>query len=377
MSNHSSSPFTSCLSLLPFFPPREVQTQRPYLRFGVCRRYAGPTRTRDAFTLVELFVVIAIIGILISLLLPAVQAAREAARRTSCTNNLKQIGLALHNFHDSHQEFPAGSPSKSCPDHADIPAWQYRWSPLAMLSPYMEQYNTYEALNMDMPLYGHTGIYRGPGYGVHPDNQEPVGIIIPFLLCPSDSDRRVHQEFGPTNYLGCWGRGYPTESGTAVFDTDGLFRSTEPVRFADVIDGTSHTAAFSESLLAPGGSSDVTLTKENRGLATVGFREGTLTPERCSPFGSQVSTARRGARWVDGFVLYAAYYHWWPPNSELPDCAVWAPLRSLWIAARSRHPGGVNVAFCDGSVHFVSDTVNSDTWRALGSRNGGEVPGEF
>ena len=333
---------------------------------------------RKGFSLIELLVVIAIIGILIALLLPAVQAAREAARRMSCSNNLKQIGLALHSFHHSHQEFPAGSPSKSCPGYQQIPGWQYRWGPLAVVSPYMEQYHVYKSLNLDVPLYGHTGIYRGPGYGVHPDNQAPVRVIIPFLLCPSDRTQRVHAEFGPTNYLACWGRGHPTQRGTAVLsDADGVFRSGDPVRFADVTDGTTNTAAFSETLLAPSDSGAFTLTEQTKDLVTVGFRDGTLSVERCSPFGSEVSAARRGARWVDGFVLYSAYYHWWTPNSAVPDCAVWSPLRSLWITARSRHPGGANLLLCDGSVHFVSESINLQTWRALGSRNGGEVLGEF
>ena len=331
-----------------------------------------------AFTLVELLVVIAILGILIALLLPAVQAAREAARRMSCSNNLKQIVLAMHNFHDSYKGFPVGSPSKSCPGYTQIPAWQYRWSPLAMLTPYMEQYNVYESLNLDVPLYGHTGVYYGPGEGVHPDNQESVRQAITFFSCPSDKAQQVQPEFGPTNYLPCWGRSEPTPSGTAAFDTDGVFNSDYPVRFADITDGTSNTAAFSESLLGPRGSSlmGYTLTDENKVLVMVQLWSPPISEANCSVIGSPAS-AFRGARWVDGFVLYSAYYHWQPPNSEVPDCGVTKPIRALWIAARSRHPGGVNVAFSDGSVHFVSDTVDLQTWRALGSRNGGEVPGQF
>jgi len=333
---------------------------------------------RKAFTLVELLVVIAIIGILISLLLPAVQAAREAARRASCLNNLKQIGLALQNFHDSHGEFPVGSPSKSCAGYTQIPAWQYRWSPLAMLTPYIEQYNVYRSLNLDVPLYGHTGVYYGPGEGVHPDNQVPVSQVIPFFYCPSDKEQKVQPEFGTTNYLGCWGRSEPTSGGTAAFDTDGLFNNKYAVRFADITDGTSNTAAFSESLLGPSGSSLMghTLTEENKELVMVQLWSPPISEANCSVIGSPAS-AFRGARWADGFVLYSAYYHWRPPNSGVPDCGVVRPIRALWIAARSRHPGGVNVAFCDGSVRFISDSIDLETWRALGSRNGGEVSGQF
>jgi len=340
---------------------------------------------RNAFTLVELLVVIAIIGLLIALLLPAVQAAREAARRMSCTNNLKQIVLALHNFHDSRLAFPVGSPSKTCPGYETIPAWQYRWGPMAMLTPYMEQFAVYKSLNLDVPLYGHTGIYNGPGVGVHPSNRVPVTQEISFFYCPSDKQQKVvppdaELPFASTNYMACWGRGAPTATGTAVFDTDGLFNNAWAVRFADVTDGTSNTAAFSESLLPDPTmpySGGITLTPQNKDLVIVGAPSGggpTLSVEWCSRYGQPVaSRPSRLTRWVDGFVLYTAYYHWWGPNSQIPDCSKWAPIRSLWQMARSRHPGGVNVALVDGSVRFASDSVDLEAWRALGSRNGGEV----
>jgi prepilin-type N-terminal cleavage/methylation domain-containing protein/prepilin-type processing-associated H-X9-DG protein len=340
-------------------------------------------RNRRGFTLVELLVVIAIIGVLVALLLPAVQTAREAARRMSCTNHLKQITLALHNFHDSHRAFPTGSPSKTCPGYEHIPAWQYRWGPLAMLTPYMEQFNVYQSLNLEVPLYGHTGVFHGPGTGVHPDNHEALTQEIAFFYCPSDQSRKqivpgAELEYAGTNYMACWGRSAPTSTGTALFDTDGLFNNLSAVRFADVIDGTSNTAAFSESLLPdPSLSGNVELTRRNKDVVIVGERSSGgpfLTEAFCTRFGEPVaSRPNRTARWFDGFVLYTAYYHWWGPNSPIPDCAKWGPLRSLWQMARSRHPGGVNVSFIDGSVHFVSDTIDLDTWRALGSRDGGEV----
>jgi len=322
-------------------------------------------------------------------LLPAVQAAREAARRMSCTNNLKQITLALHNFHDSHKEFPVGSPSKTCPGYETIGGWQYRWGPLAMLTPYIEQFNVYDSLNLDVPLYGHGGApQRGPGYGVHPSNLVPVTQEIEFFYCPSDRQEKVvpsgaETEWAASNYLACWGRSAPTAQGTAIFDdADGLFNDRSAVRFADVTDGTSNTAAFSESLLPDPNMSDGTvLTEKNKDVVIVGDRSGgdpNLTVAWCTRFGQPVaSQPRRTTRWVDGFILYTAYYHWWEPNSRIPDCAKWAPLRSLWQMARSRHPGGVNVGFADGSVHFVTETIELETWRALGSRNGNEVLGDF
>jgi len=325
------------------------------------------------FTLVELLVVIAIIGVLVALLLPAVQAAREAARRTECNNHLKQIGIAMQNFHGSQGRFPAGHPHQVCPSHPQVLAFHYRWSPHAMITPYMEQYNIYEDLNFDVPLYTFVGPQSGPGYNVHPDNAEPVSRLVKPFLCPSDSERRVDEEFGPTNYTSCWGSGMPPFTVHTASETDGVFYDNSETRFADILDGTSNTAMFSESTLARAGAA-TRLSPENLGDVIVSFRSGSvsaLTEQLCSTIGSDTNTFRN-ARWVDGWPTRTGYDHRLPPNSPIPDCARVSPMAELWKAARSRHPGGVNLLLCDGSVRFVGNHIDRETWHALGSRNGGE-----
>lgn len=330
------------------------------------------------FTLVELLVVIAIIGILVALLLPAIQMAREAARRTECNNNLKQIGVAMHNFEGSHNHFPAGHPYKVCASHPSVLAFHYRWSALAMLTPYMEQYNIYQDLNLEVPLYTYVGPKSGPGYDVHPDNLEPAFRMVKPFLCPSDQQRVIDPGFGPTNYVACWGSGMPPYTVHTTSETDGVFYNDSETGFADILDGTSNTAMFSESKRWPGGDAS-SLTSQNMGDVTVSFRSGSvsaLTEDLCSTIGSNVHTFRN-VRWVDGWPTRTGYDHRLPPNSLVPDCARVSPMRELWKAARSRHPGGVNLLLCDGSVRFVGDSIDLNTWHALGSRNGGEPPAKF
>src|SRR5690348_5816655 len=139
-----------------------------------------PWRRSAAFTLVELLVEIAIIGVLVALLLPAVQAAREAANRMSCGNNLKQLGVATHNFEGTYKKLPVGSESHAMPG---VPAWPhnfYRWSVLAHLTPFLEQTNAYNSLDLTQPLFA------PPAFGISPQNQTAVQLIVPTFLCPSD-----------------------------------------------------------------------------------------------------------------------------------------------------------------------------------------------
>ncbi len=210
--------------------------------------FKGPPIRRAAFTVVELLVVIGIIAILIGLLLPAVQAAREAARRISCSNNEKQIGIAIHNHHAVLRRFPAGSVAKEYPDAPTTPWTFYRWSALAMLTPYLEQSNVYTRLHLDKPLYTSS-------FGVTPENSDGVRTVVPTFLCPSDSYRELHQNFAPTNYAMCTGTGM---GGGTPLDTDGVFFVNSKTGFKDILDGSSNTLAVSESLLGVSGRNIVT-----------------------------------------------------------------------------------------------------------------------
>ena len=326
---------------------------------------------RRGFSLVELLVVIAIIGILVSLLLPAVQAAREAARRMQCANNLKQIGIGMHNHHDTYNMFPPGSEWKTHPSYPSIAPMLFRWSAHARITPFIEQYALYDDLDMEMPLYGHDGTTNVTGFGLHANNQEAVAQMVKTFLCPSDQAGHLDPAFGTISYMACYGSG-ADNGGTS--DADGVLFTNSMIRFADIIDGTSNTALFSESLIGPGGEPQQPPFTDPLEVILWVPGGGPTRPSEAGCASPVFAFATRGERWVDGAALYSGYNHWYAPNSDQPDCM---GRSGIWKAARSRHPGGVNVLFCDGSVRFVGETVESATWRALGSRNSGEAIGQY
>ena len=166
--------------------------------------------------------------------------------------------------------------------------------------------------------------------------------------------------------MACWGSGVPPYTLHTTSKTDGVFYDNSETRFTDITDGTSNTAMFSESTLWPGGTA-TTLTGQNMRDVMVSFRSLPLEETRCSTIGNSVQTSRN-SRWADGWARYSGYDHYLGPNSRVPDCAVVSPMRALWKAARSRHPGGVNLLLCDGSVCFFGETIDINTWHALGSR---------
>ncbi len=317
------------------------------------------------FTLVELLVVIAIIGVLVALLLPAVQAAREAARRMQCSNHLRQLGIASHNHHDTHLALPVGYDARP---YAPSPTTTYRWSSLAHLTPFIEQGNVRSTLDLTLPLFGPASV----SFDVFPQNKLAVGTKIPIFLCPSDHGRTVTPDRAPTNYMACAGSG---ANGGILVNADGVFYADSKSTFGDVRDGTTNTVFFSESTLG-NGQADVSGTAP-ADLTRVYVSYSAATPITDSSCGGSPGPWRntRNYCWADGGVTSAVYNHYFSPNAKTADCH--GRVSPGWKAARSNHPGGVNVTLGDGSVRFVNDTVDLLLWRALATRQGGEIIGTF
>jgi len=324
--------------------------------------------SRRGFSLVELMVVVGIIGVLASLLLPAIQQAREAARRMKCESNLRQLGIAAHNHHTARNQFPPGSVSKQFPASPFHPWTFYRWSVLASLSPYLENTTAYNALDLDKPLYD-------TSFGVTLENRKGASAWVSLFLCPSDQSYRLRQTFGPTNYAACTGSG--SDGGTPI-ETDGMFFVNSTTSFSSLLDGSSNTAFMSESTLGSTSAADRTVKKSYK------FHFSTpITDVACQAATAWNVTDPRGFAWVNGEYRCALYNHYYTPNSKNPDCmstrlfgspdVVFTPYG--WRAARSSHVGGVNVLMGDGGMRFISDSIDEDIWRAMATRGGGEEVG--
>jgi prepilin-type N-terminal cleavage/methylation domain-containing protein/prepilin-type processing-associated H-X9-DG protein len=302
---------------------------------------------RRGFTLIELLVVIAIIAILIGLLLPAVQKIREAANRMKCSNNLKQVGLALHNYHDTNGALPAAEPYGyySATWYADVGSrdrdrscWVYQ------ILPFIEQDN--------MGNQARTWITNLPDYTCF----APFSTInMSTLACPSDPNKGKISSLGQgwhSNYVVCHGNEPATTSADPRgLNRNGMFYGISKVTLQGVSDGLSNTAMTSEILLSPdSGQHDI-----------------------------------RGRVW-NSIHAGSSFTTLYPPNSTIGDnpqgycvpingapCGAQSVV-GAFVLARSRHPGGVNVGLGDGSIRFYRDSITPTTWLALGSRDGGEVP---
>ncbi|MEW4564214.1 DUF1559 domain-containing protein [Bremerella sp. JC770] len=353
-------------------------------------------KSAPGFTLVELLVVIAIIGVLIALLLPAVQQAREAARRMQCTNQLKQIGLATHNFHDTLGKFPGGSHQDAFADRTRTNPDEYhhddrgRWSYITVLLPFIEQDAMYEQL-----VSTHVGT-EFPWNGT-----TLMRTQIAALICPSDANgSKSASDHGRTSYhanRGDYWNNWDWWECRGVFGNQ--YRVTK--KFSSLTDGASNTMLISEMKIGLPGSTQI-----GQGVANnVGHSNGDA-PSVCM--------ARRGAnntltgtvysgnelpgwRWADAHTVFTQWQVVLPPNA--PSCSndSSGTIDHELMTASSYHPGGVNVVFGDGAVKFIPETIDSGdlttgessilssnpqaytgqslrgVWGALGTSSGGEV----
>jgi len=330
--------------------------------------------------LIELLVVIAIIAILIALLLPAVQAAREAARRAQCTNNLKQIGLAIHNYLSAVQALPSGKGAS----FTGAPVYA-RWSAHSQLLAFIEQGNLYNSINFNLPP--ETPGMAGPGAPINfmpaytnpnRENSTASQTQVGLFLCPSDQPP-ISSWPGGTNYLGnqqTWACDLSENnpSTNAPSETPrGIFYFSSSVKFADITDGTSNTVFFSEKIKGQGNPNPATdsLVFTNQSTADAVYQACQALPLTATPL-----TSRQGMSWVMGEMCCTTYNHVAPPNTR--SCA--APgftgnmaNMAMQVPPSSFHPGGVNSLFGDGAVKFIKNTVSLSTYRAIGTRNGGEV----
>ena len=338
-------------------------------------------RQRPGFTLIELLVVIAIIGVLIALLLPAVQAAREAARRSQCINNLKQLGLAMQNYHDSITVLPPGASDMNN-------GWQ-QWSALAMLLPYMEQAPLYNAAN-----FSNTGDSCAPGGR----NSTVIRATIAGFLCPSDTDRMTNPD-GHVNYAVNWGSKAYRYSSQPCGPFVAADRSAVKIGLRDILDGTSQTAAASERVKGIGNGE--LLGNQNQAVEQIdpltpdsdvmqlaatadsdGISVSPLYYQACKvlpPTGQVASTGIPGGMWHTVLMGNTCYTHIMPPNAQ--SCGYGSidnsnpdgnhPMGAL--TASSRHAQSVNVLFLDGSTRNLRNSINYQVWWALGTKAGNEV----
>ena len=353
-------------------------------------------RRRTGFTLIELLVVIAIIAILIGLLLPAVQKVRESANRTSCLNNLKQIGLAMLNYHNDYGSFP---PARLAYSTHKIE------SATSRLLPYMEQGNTAALIDYSAPPIYTSASSTPSGTDLFTIGNFNASLqVVKNYVCPSDPAAGVvpgpaslaqqidgtwsaTAHYAGADYLSCVGSGSANANYGNYTNSDGMFGQT-PYRIADMVDGLSNTVAFSETFLGPGGAAEPgqanvapTFTSASSQVLTI---NGTPTPFTAGcMFGSDPNSLAvsvsgpywsntRASIYVNGHYAYANYNHFLLPNDTRWDCTN-TGHNPGFIAARSKHPGGVNILLGDGSSRFVTNAIDYTTWQALATRQGGEA----
>ena len=331
---------------------------------------------KRGFTLIELLVVIAIIAILIALLLPAVQQAREAARRSQCKNNLKQFGLALHNYHDTHGVFPQATFGSMYDSGAGTNAWR-GFSAHTMLLPFLDQAPLYNQINLNV-MYSDNNTA----------NNDPTNLVlsrtkIPAFICPSDSRWRGAEA----------GNNYVVSAGPATFwqrpqsQSIGMFNNEATIGFRDLLDGSSNTIAASEGIKGDNDGSSFRVESDLVRGISIGFADVRPSRADLDAYGqsclasSSNHHSHEHREWMNGIGGQTVFNTLNTPNSPNPDChectgCSWYDSRGVWTA-RSRHTGGVHTLMGDGAVRFVSENIDFDNWHRLGHIADGEPIGEF
>jgi prepilin-type N-terminal cleavage/methylation domain-containing protein/prepilin-type processing-associated H-X9-DG protein len=343
---------------------------------------------RTAFTLIELLVVIAIIAVLIALLLPAVQAAREAARRIQCVNNLKQLGLGMHNYESSNGALPPQMVLTFTT--AGSVFWKSQWGVSSRITPYLELGALYNAINYDNKT-------------TDPSNATAVSTQLNVFICPSEvnpqafvttSSAGVTTTFGVSNYGWCEGTWYTFGGFAGGGSNPSAFGPNASRKLASFNDGLSNTVLAAEvktytpcyhdcgSVPPPGPTGPTTYPDVSSVLASI----AAAPTSGCKIATGPSATLGGGhSRWCNGNSFYDGLTTTLPPNTKSPagSPAIDSDMSSddeddggptyAAITSRSYHPGGVNALFADGSVHLIKNTINYQTWRALGTVAGGEV----
>ena len=348
-------------------------------------------RKRSGFTLIELLVVIAIIGVLIALLLPAVQAAREAARRAQCVNNLKQMGLALHNYQTQTGTFPPACITHNADDVANgacgntTNGMQRMHGAFTLILPFMEQTAPFNAINMTFPAGSSGG---GLYFGVHPGqvNSTAMNTIINSYICPSESSHRTKNSGNAGDLLNGYSEGsYAVNSGTydtirwwwgcigadSYIETDGAFSRNFSYPIAEFTDGTNNTIFIGEATRFIN-DPELVFNFWNR-VGWFGSRAG-IPATRTQGFAVTAVRPNAGLLYPDPTPITG-------PSPPYVDAWLYTtdpaanPINAGQFGFRGNHPGGVNFLFGDGSVRFLKNSINIKVYRGISTRKGGEVIG--